>query len=143
LVLEFDREKISKLISELNNSLNELKEIAVFKKNDFLSNKYMIASAKYFLITVIEAAVDICNHIISSNKFRIPDDYKDTFRIMAEERILEPKFSEKLMEMAKFRNRLVHIYWEVDDEVIYQILKKDLQDIGKFRDKIIEALNLK
>lgn len=36
---------------------------------------------------------------------------------------------EKLVKMAKFRNRLVHIYWEIDDEVIYEVLQDDITGI--------------
>ena len=62
----------------------------------------------------------------------MPEDYSDTFRVMGEIGVFSKGFVEKLMEMAKFRNRLVHIYWEVDNEVIYEILQEDIQDIKEF-----------
>lgn len=34
--------------------------------------------------------------------------------------------------MAKLRNRLVHIYWEVDDALLYKILTLNLVDIERF-----------
>ncbi len=42
--------------------------------------------------------------------------------------------------MAKFRNRLVHIYWEVDDDIIYNILQENIQDIKRLIDKLIGSL---
>ncbi|GBE54620.1 hypothetical protein BMS3Bbin15_00778 [archaeon BMS3Bbin15] len=42
--------------------------------------------------------------------------------------------------MAKFRNRLIHIYWEVDDDIIYNILQEDIQDIERLIDKLIGSL---
>jgi len=66
------------------------------------------------------------------NRLRMPEDYSDTFRVMGEIGVFSKGFVEKLMEMAKFRNRLVHIYWEVDNEVIYEILQEDIQDIKEF-----------
>jgi Uncharacterized conserved protein len=36
------------------------------------------------------------------------------------------------MDMAKFRNRLVHIYWDVDDELVYELLNRDIIDIKRF-----------
>jgi len=140
LVLKFNKEKISKLLSEINNSLSSLYEISKLSKEDFLKDKFIVASSKYFLIIAIEAIIDICNHLISANKFRIPEDYKDSFRIMSEEKILDKDFASKLIEMAKFRNRLVHIYWEVDDEIIYEIIKTDIQDIENFTNKIVDII---
>jgi len=51
---------------------------------------------------------------------------------MAEVNALSEDLAEKLIEMAKFRNRSVHIYWEVDDEIIYDIINEYIQDIEEF-----------
>jgi len=45
-----------------------------------------------------------------------------------------------LIEMAKFRNRLVHIYWEVDDELVYDIIKEDITDIDDFLQNFMASL---
>ncbi len=98
------------------------------------------ASAKYFLIVSIEAAIEMCNHLISRNRFRIPESYADTFNVMADVGIISNDLTKKLIEMAKFRNRLVHIYWEVDDEVIYDIIKENIHDIEEFMDEFMDFL---
>jgi uncharacterized protein YutE (UPF0331/DUF86 family) len=38
--------------------------------------------------------------------------------------------------MTRFRNRLVHIYWEVDDNELYQILQTRLDDFRQFLNKL-------
>ena len=35
--------------------------------------------------------------------------------------------------MAKFRNRLVHLYGEIDNQYVYDFINEDLQDIKEFR----------
>jgi uncharacterized protein YutE (UPF0331/DUF86 family) len=52
--------------------------------------------------------------------------------LMAELGILERNFSDRLVQMAKFRNLLIHLYWEVDNERVYQILVENLDDIDRF-----------
>ncbi len=42
--------------------------------------------------------------------------------------------------MAKFHNRLVHLYWEVDDTQVYDILRKRLDDFKKFLDAMARVL---
>ena len=37
-----------------------------------------------------------------------------------------------MKKMARFRNRLVHLYWEIDNETVYNILQGDLDDIDHF-----------
>ena len=74
------------------------------------------------------------------NKLRAPDDYADAFRILGEIGMLSEDFVRKLIEMARFRNRLVHIYWNVDNELIYTIICEDIDDIEHFIDKIAKSL---
>ena len=140
LLILFDEEKITTLSSEIFNALERLRELANLSKEEFIANPHTVASAKYFLVVAIEAAIDMCNHVISRNKFRVPNDYADTFRVMGEVGFLNKDFVERLVEMAKFRNRLVHIYWEVDDEVVYEILRDDIHDIEEFVEKFIKSI---
>jgi len=35
--------------------------------------------------------------------------------------------------MVKFRNMLVHLYWKVENDRVYQYLKKNLADFEAFR----------
>ena len=138
--MEFDEEKITKLSSELFNALRRLKELADLPKDEFLSNPHFIASAKYFLIVAIEAAIDMCNHVISRNRLRVPEDYADTFRVMGEASFFDDEFVDRLVRMARFRNRLVHLYWNVDDKIVYEILQKDIQDLEEFVKRFMEGL---
>jgi uncharacterized protein YutE (UPF0331/DUF86 family) len=73
----------------------------------------------------------------------VPEDYADTFRVMAEVGTITENFSEELIKMAKFRNRLVHIYWEINDKQLYQILQNNLDDLKKLLDSIAGFLEWK
>ena len=64
-------------------------------------------------------------------------DYADTFSVLEEENIIAPELSHKLRHMAKFRNRLVHLYGEMDDRAVYHIAADNLQDIEEFKILII------
>lgn len=139
--LKFDKDKITKLSSEIFTALDRLKKISVLPKEAFLADLYKIAAAKYFLVISIEAAIDMCNHVISRNRLRAPEDYADTFRVMGEVGAFEGEFIDKLSKMARFRNRLVHIYWEVDDELVYSILGEHIKDMQKFTQKFMVSLS--
>jgi uncharacterized protein YutE (UPF0331/DUF86 family) len=42
--------------------------------------------------------------------------------------------------MAKFRNRLVHVYWEINDDLLHEIVRNNLNDFDFFIQAIIELL---
>ncbi len=74
----------------------------------------------------------ICNHLIAKNNFRPPNDYADTFIIMNEQGLLDTSFTDTLIMMAHFRNRLVHIYWKININELCRIIQTQLNDIYKF-----------
>ena len=139
--MKYDADRVAKLSSEIYNSLDDLVEISEIPKDDFLQKRHIIAGAKYYFIVAIEASIDLSNHLISQNNFPIPESYADSFKILKDEGVLSPELTLKLMDMARFRNRLVHIYWEVDDEMVYEILNQDINDIRIFLKAYLEFLN--
>ena len=86
----------------------------------------------------IECCLDVTNHIIASEHFRAPEDYSDSFKVLEENGILNPEKAMKLRQMAKSRNRLVHMYGEIDDAYVHEFLLKNLQDIQNF-EKVIAS----
>jgi len=140
-VLKFNRDKIRKLTSEILTAIAHLEDLKNLSKKEFLSDPHKIGSAKYNLIVAIEGMIDLCNHIIAENGYRIPEDYADTFRVLAEKGVFDEEYTNTLIQMARFRNRLVHIYWEINNDEIYRIIHTRLQDIRDFLKKFGEFLN--
>ncbi|AUB56110.1 MULTISPECIES: type VII toxin-antitoxin system HepT family RNase toxin [Methanobacterium] len=138
--MKYDADRVAKLSSEIYKALDDLVEISGIPKADFLQKRHIIAGAKYYFIVAIEASIDLSNHLISQNNFPIPESYADSFRILKDEGALSQELTLKLMDMARFRNRLVHIYWDVDDEMIYEILNQDINDIRTFLKAYLEFL---
>jgi len=131
---------MANLVSELRTSVKRLRHLSKLPQNDFVADPDKIGSAKYHFIVAIESCIDMSNHVIARNGFRVPEDYGDTFRVMAEAGVFENDFSHELRNMAKFRNRLVHLYWEVDDKQIYEILRTRLDDFKKFLNSLSRFL---
>jgi len=44
--------------------------------------------------------------------------------------------------VARFRNLIVHLYWEVDNRRVYEIIRTDLNDLDAFRAQLIGWLAL-
>ena len=141
-MLNFDQNVLIRIVGELRKSLQRLSALAGIPEDQFVTDADKVASAKYHFIVAIEASIDLCNHLISRNRFRVPEDYGDTFRVMAEVGALSPEFADVLVSMGKFRNRLVHIYWEVDDRQVHQLLCNRLQDFRRFLKEMAQYLAL-
>jgi uncharacterized protein YutE (UPF0331/DUF86 family) len=125
-------EKITYKFSQLDEFLAILKGMRSTPLDEFLKDKILIGSAKYYLQVSIECCLDVANHIIASEHFRAPEDDADSFNVLEEQGIVDPQAGVKLRQMAKFRNRLVHLYGEIDDAYVHDFILNSLQDILKF-----------
>ncbi len=131
-----------KVTSEVLSALRRLEDLGKIPEVEFLADPHKVGSAKYSLIVAIEGTLDLSNHVISKNGFRTPEDYADTFRVLEEREVFDAEFTSALVQMARFRNRLVHIYWGVDDAEIYRIIRTRIQDIRRFLKEIGNFLGI-
>lgn len=136
-------EKIVQKFLQLDEYLGLLRDISRTPINDFLNDKIIIGSAKYYLQVSIECCLDVANHIIASEHFRAPKDYADSFKVIEERGLIPSDLAQKLRQMAKFRNRLVHLYGEVDNAYVYEFMKEDLKDIEELRSHIINKYQIR
>ena len=132
------KEKIFQKFSLLDDYLNILKNINQKPVNTFLKDKILLGSAKYYLQASIECCLDIANHIIASERLRAPKDYADSFKVIEEEGLVSGKLGNRLQQMAKFRNRLVHLYGDIDDANVHKYITKDVKDLVEFKSIVID-----
>lgn len=135
-------EKVVHKFQQLDEYLKILEKISKTPKETFLIDKILIGSAKYYLQVSIECCLDVANHIIASEKLRAPRDYSDSFLVIQEEGLISSELGDKLRQMAKFRNRLVHLYGEIDNTNVYEYIKGDLKDIEEFKSIIIKQYSI-
>ena len=127
-----DKPKCDQILSNLDLYLKVLGDLRQVSKTEFLGNKDKIGSAKYHFVIAIEACIDVANHIISSERYRIPHDNADSFAVLAENGIIPEDKRTAYAAMARFRNRLVHLYWAVDDSLVHEYLQTSIADLQFF-----------
>ena len=127
-------------LDKIEQNVSLLKEVATMPFSEFQQNPVNFQATQHLLQVAIEACLDIGSHIISAIGTRRPKDYKDIFLILGEEQILTAEFAKKLIHMASFRNRLVHIYLDVSIHEVYHIMQEDLGDFDEFSKQISEFI---
>lgn len=70
--------------------------------------------------------------MIASSRWRVPKDFRDSFTVLEERGVIEARLSERLRALAGLRNRLVHLYEEVDDTLVHSALSEGLTDLDDF-----------
>jgi uncharacterized protein YutE (UPF0331/DUF86 family) len=119
-------ETIEGIFRNLDVYLAQLRQLAQLPRKELADDLVKQGAAKYYLLVAIECCIDVANHIIARQGFRAPESYADGFTVLAENDIIEDDFVPTAQKMAKMRNRLVHLYWEVDAGLLFDILQNNL-----------------
>jgi len=136
-----NREVVLDRISIIKNSLKRLKEISKLSKQEFKNNDDYFAIAEHHLRRSLEAVIDLGRHICVKEDLGQPQDYTEVFDILNNGGVLSKEFTENIRGMAGYRNRLVHMYNQIDREEIYQILQERLDDFDIFTNEIMNYIN--
>ncbi len=135
--MNIDRNLILNRFKKIDKLLQNLEEIKKYSKKEFQSNFLLYLSAQRALETCINICIDIGNHILSLNKNGNPETYSDIFVELSKLNIINAELEEKLIKMTKFLNLLGHLYMDINNEKIYEILQNNLNDFILFKKHII------
>jgi len=132
-----DGEVIERRIDIINENMRYLRSVRGMDEKVFVSSFERVQASKHSLQEVIEACLDIANHILAAEGFPRAEEYMQLFVILAREGVIGDSLGVKLAQMAKFRNLLVHRYSRVSSGELYRILREDLVDVEEFVREIL------
>ena len=84
----------------------------------------------------INICIDIGAHILSLNKNGKPETYSEIFENLSNLEIIDKKRKDDIIALVKFRNLLGHLYMEINNEKVYEIIQKDLDILTFFKKDI-------
>lgn len=135
-----DNQKVLEKLRMIKENLDKLTTFKDVSVDIFVDDFQKYDAAKYNLQITIEAMLYICNHIIARKAYEVPKTNAEAFRLLCRKKILNPEMEDTFMAMAKFRNRVVHMYEQVDNREIYRIVTEGLGDFQVFIDDITRIL---
>jgi uncharacterized protein YutE (UPF0331/DUF86 family) len=127
-------------LAQLEEYVIQIEEYRSLSVEQYKSDWKLQRIIERTLQMMIETCVDIAGHIISDRKFRIPDSYADSFRVLSENKIISDDLCQVMEQISKFRNVIVHNYDRVDAEVVVGILRKRMNDFNRFKDAVLNWL---
>ena len=132
MTLMVDKELLSRKLSRLQNYVDVLKTAEDINWRKYCDDLRIKAFVERYLHLAIEELLDIANHFVSFYQWREPTGYRDLLLILTEHEILPMEHLTVFQNMASFRNMLVHRYENIDDELVFGIFKKRLEDFDLF-----------
>lgn len=136
-----DLDFLTTALVRLDSCLAVLRRLAALSESDLLTDPIPLGSAERYLQVSIEICLDIAHHLISAEGLRVPGTYADAFAVLVEGQIVPVDYLPTAQRMARFRNRLVHLYWDVEAEAVYAILQTRLGDFERYKAFIVAYMS--
>ncbi|NLO81542.1 MAG: DUF86 domain-containing protein [Clostridiales bacterium] len=117
----------------IDDYITQLESLSQMPISEFLSDRRNAAAAESFLRRSLEAIFDIGRHILAkTGGINMATEYKAIARGLGERNVVSKDLSQKLIQMAGYRNRMVHMYHIIAEDELYNIITEDLNDIREF-----------
>jgi uncharacterized protein YutE (UPF0331/DUF86 family) len=133
-------ERIPRRLRLFRANVERLRPPRDLGESQFLSDFRNVDAAKHLLKTAIEAMIDIAVALLASRKEPLPERHADGFEALSRLGAIPKERTPTYRKMVGFRNRVVHLYEQVDDRLVYGILRDDLPDFETLIGEIIPQL---
>ncbi|MBI3815914.1 MAG: DUF86 domain-containing protein [Nitrospinae bacterium] len=138
--MNIDKERIYRKFSEINDALKQIERIKALELKEFLESRDYKDIAYANLIIITEAVIDICYHISAKRLSKASSSYADCFRALKENNLIPTDVADALIDMAKFRNLMIHRYEKIDFSRVYKTIAISMEWINKFKEIVLQLL---
>ncbi|WP_018130678.1 type VII toxin-antitoxin system HepT family RNase toxin [Effusibacillus pohliae] len=84
-----------------------------------------------------QACIDLAMHITAEKNLGIPQNSRDAFDLLHQNKLIDAEMNAKLKAMVGFRNIAVHDYQSVNLAIVRNIIEHHLQDLKTFADHVM------
>lgn len=134
-----DRDLVAKKLARIATCLHELRTLAQIDRlrQDVREERFI----EHTLQIAIQSALDVASHIASDERLGEPETNRALFRLLERTGVISQTLSQRLADMAGFRNVLVHGYDEVQVSVVEDVVRNHLGDLDEFVDAVKSYLD--
>lgn len=129
---EVDAALVRRKLTVISRNLDDLAEVDGLELQNYREDRFRRKGTERLLQETVEAAVDANLHILRAAGAGTPPDYFQSFVDVGREGVIPPDLAESLAPSAGLRNRLVHEYEEIDDQIVLDAVTEAREGFGDY-----------
>lgn len=131
-----DPESVRRRLRKLDELLQRLRRLGDRPRSEFLEDEVARAAAERLLQVTIQVVLDVGAHVLSDRGVVDWEEYRDIPARLADEDVISTDLASRLERAAGQRNVLVHLYLDVDAELVYETIAGELDAFAEFAARI-------
>lgn len=88
----------------------------------------------------VQISIDIGAYILAKKNIKVPNTMGEVFTALSAENIIKKDLAERMKRAVGFRNISVHEYENVDWNIVFSIITKNLDDFKSFIKAVLNVL---
>lgn len=124
-----DAGRVRRLLTTLDRYRSTLDDLGQLTAEEYVATQAY--AGRYLVQAAAQVCIDLALHVIASEGWEPPASFRDSFTALAAHEVISDDLAARLRNLTGLRNRLVHLYEEVDDRLVHDALADGLAD---FRD---------
>jgi uncharacterized protein YutE (UPF0331/DUF86 family) len=138
---DLDAGRLHHYLRAIRENTEDIRDLVEkYTDDELLRDRYLLKAIKYCLIEIAEAMADTLQHLMARLKGMAAESYLELIEKAAQSSVLDADLLGRLKFFFKFRNMLVHRYWEIEDRQMLQEIRKGLEDFELFMDGVTTVL---
>ena len=134
----YDREQVSKIISDIERYTKDLEELGIRARED-LEDRRTLYALSMLLFTIINRALDLADEVILTNRLGMPQSYKEIFDILRRRGFIDRKLADEMARIVFYRNMIAHQYDDLTDDDLWSLFCR-LGTILSFVDRMKDII---
>ncbi|CAN5734710.1 hypothetical protein BH24ACT15_BH24ACT15_15060 [soil metagenome] len=124
-------------IARLRRNLSDLGDLTVSRLTDEPVSRH---ASEWILTQIAQLAASAASYLVVRASERVPTTHRESFRLLASEKVIDDELAERLVNLAGMRNLLVHRYDDIDLDQLAQGLSRLPADTDSFVEQVTAHL---
>ena len=135
-------ERILQKIGRINEYVNIIETIQHDCHDRFETDPVYRGALLHYLYLMVDTCIVLAEMVIKKKGLRIPQSYSESFDILGDSKVLEPRFAYSFAKIAGFRNFLAHDYDKIDACIICGNVLGNIGDVKTYIMQISESISV-
>lgn len=123
---------VTKKLGSLRDQVLRLKDRRGADASEFARSRDLQDATAMSFVVATQEAIDIALHVVSEEVLGTPGTYAESFRLLAHNKIVLADLAQRLSDLVRVRNRIVHGYATVDQQRFWNELPLGIATLEEF-----------
>jgi len=130
--MKINRQLVNDRMREIRDSVTKIRRYVELPDAEFWSDERNLHTVLHLLLIALEAMGQLCTHILARAASKAPASFAECMEGLRELGLMDDALAGQLTRMARFRNLVVHRYWQVEPQRVLTYARENLGDFDDY-----------